>query len=108
MGYEPRPERPKVEPEILPPEQEDMPPPRRSHVMWLTLNRDARYGSVSAPGSLILVLVLLVVGVLVGATVMLLLGAVLLWLPVIGTILLVLLVSSLLRSLLARGLGRRS
>jgi hypothetical protein len=108
MGYEPRHERPRVEPEILPPEREDTPPPGRPHVIWLTLGGGGRKRPVAAPGWLVLVLVLLAVGALVGAALVLLLGAVLLWLPVIGAIVLVLMVSSLLRGLWSRsGLGRR-
>jgi hypothetical protein len=109
MGYEPRHERPQVEPEILPPERrEDMPPPRRPHMIWFTLNRSGLDGHVAAPGPLFLALVLLAIGLLAGVILMLLLGAVLLWLPIAGMILLVLLVSSLLRRLWSRsGLGRR-
>jgi hypothetical protein len=109
MDYEPRHERPKVEPEILPPERaEDTPPPRRPHMIWFTLDRSGRDGQVAAPGPLAFVLVLLAIGVVAGVILMLLLGAVLLWIPVVGAILLVLLVSSFLRGIWSRiGFGRR-
>jgi hypothetical protein len=110
MGYEPTHERPRAEPEILPPErEEDKSPPRRPHMIWLTLSQNGREGDVAAPGWLVLLLALLAVGVLAGAVLVLLLGAMLLWLPVVGAFLLVLLISSLWRGLLSRsGLGRRS
>jgi hypothetical protein len=100
----PIPERPKAEPEIIPPDQADARSPRGRSRIFVTFNSTAEgdRASVAAPGPFAVLLALLVLGALLLATVLLFLGAALIWIPVMAVIIGVLFLSSLFRGYFRR------
>jgi hypothetical protein len=99
---DPGPERPRVEPEILPPERDGG--PRGPAGIWLRIDeRDGvRRVILARPGWPTIILGLLILGLFAAVVFLMLAGVVLLWLPiVIGGIILALL-SSALRTYWAR------
>ena len=90
------PERPRVEPEIIPPVREER-PPRGPAGIWMRIEeRDGvRRLYIARPGLLSIILGLLIIGLIAAAVFLLLAGLVLLWIPiVIGGIILALLSGS--------------
>lgn len=74
-------ERPKSEPEIIPPDRGDRPPPNA----WGGFERSARIHRIyiARPGPFSIFFALLITGLAVAAILLVLLGAVLLWVPVV-------------------------
>jgi len=94
------PERPRAEPEIIPPErgrrvgEADWPP-----AYGFTQMRGTQRVYVGRIGPLGFVLVMLIVGLLAAVLLLLLIGAALLWIPVVAVLVVVAAVSGLLRRL---------
>jgi hypothetical protein len=86
-----RPEKP--EPEIIPPDR----PGARSHV-WVSIDANGRRGVyIGKPGPLNIALALFVIGLIIGAILILFLGFVLLAIPIVVLIALILVASALFR-----------
>jgi hypothetical protein len=97
------PEKPGVEPEIIPPDRNFRPSGRRDARIWISFGRnrfDRLY--ITKPGPLIVILASLVLGLVVLATLVVLLGAFLIWLPVT-----LLVAAALILSGIVRGYFRR-
>lgn len=108
MSYEPRPERPRVEPEIFPP---GAPPPRRGGAgprifVAAAGPRGGRFG-VRTPGPLMIAAVLLGFGLFLGLVLFVVLGAMLIALPVLAILLSATFAAAVLRGWLTRRSGRR-
>ena len=91
------PQRPRSEPEIIPPAREER-APRGPAGIWMRIDeRDGvRRVFIARPGLLSIILGLLIVGLIAAAVFLLLAGLVLLWIPiVIGGVILALLSDSL-------------
>ena len=87
-------ERPtKPEPEIIPPDR----PGARSHV-WVSIDASGRRGVyVGKPSLLNIALALFVIGLIIGAILVLFLGFVLIAIPIVGLLALILVASAFLR-----------
>jgi hypothetical protein len=101
----PIPERPKAEPEIIPPDQPGSPRGRSRVFVSFNTTGEGNRAYVAAPGPFAVLLALLVLGALLVATVLLFLGAALIWIPVMAVIIGVLFLSSLLRGYFRRPRG---
>jgi hypothetical protein len=90
-----QPERPSVEPEILPPGAE----PSRIHVSAWTFEGTERAGRVflARPGPFAFILALLLIGFVAAIVLVILLGLVVLWIPILIIALIAALFSSSLR-----------
>jgi CHASE2 domain-containing sensor protein len=95
-NHSPEPERPAVEPEIIPPGAEPR-GPRGRRTIWISLDGKGQTARVSPPGLFALIVALLVAGLLVAAALVVLLGALLIWIPIVAGVVAVLVVSGLLR-----------
>ncbi|NVO16819.1 MAG: hypothetical protein HXX10_22575 [Rhodoplanes sp.] len=114
-----RSERPRAEPEIIPP---GAPDPRRpgaqpghnagpedfSGTVFITVDQDGRthYTKIEPPGPFAVAMGLIVLGVIVGAILLVALGMVLFWVPVVVITIAVLVFSSYLKAAWARFMGR--
>jgi hypothetical protein len=104
----PRPEQPRVEPEILPPDGDEPGtrgmPPR----MFVFVDRDgrARFASFRPPGPLTLILALVILGAIGVSILVLVLGFVLVWIPVAVLVVAALAFSSQIRTAWRRLIGR--
>jgi hypothetical protein len=102
------PERPRAEPEILPPDGEEPigrgMPPR----MFVFVDRDGRtrFASFRPPGPLALFLALFILGGIAASILVLLLGFVLIWIPVAVVVVAALAFSSQIRAAWRRLTGR--
>jgi hypothetical protein len=77
------PDRPRSEPEIIPPEHTDRRQDGRSHVwMWVADREGMRQANVTLPGPFTIFLALALVALVVGGLFLVVLGAVLIWIPV--------------------------
>jgi hypothetical protein len=77
------PDRPRFEPEIIPPERGDRRQNRHSHVwMWVADREGMRQANVALPGPFTIFLALALVALVVGGILLLVLGAVLIWIPI--------------------------
>lgn len=97
------PEKPRAEPEIIPPDRHSRHSGRNDAPIWMSFGRnrfDRLY--IAKPGPLTVILALLVLGLVVLATLVVLLGAFLVWLPVT-----LLVVTALILSGIVRGYFRR-
>ena len=104
MPEPPMPERPAAEPEIIPPGRDG---PRRSDGrsrVWVAIHtrRGGTWSSIASPGPFAIIVALLVVAALAAITVLIVLGTVLLWLPVLGLLFALLFVSGLVRGFFRR------
>ena len=111
-----RPERPRAEPEIIPPGAPD--PRRRSAepdpeempgAVFITVDQDGRtrYTKIEPPGPLAVGIGLLVLGAVAVTIMLLVLGLVLVWVPVIAAVIAVLLFSRYLKAAWQRFMGRQ-
>ncbi|RAI41370.1 hypothetical protein [Rhodoplanes roseus] len=110
-----RSERPRAEPEIIPPGAPDPRPADREAgpegfpgAVFITVDQDGRtrYTKIEPPGPLSIAVGLLVLGAIVGAILLVALGMVLFWVPVIVVTIAVLLFSSYLKAVWRRFMGR--
>jgi len=77
------PDRPRSEPEIIPPERGDRRQDGRSHVwVWVADREGMRRANVTLPGPFTIFLALALVTVVVGGILLVVLGAVLIWIPI--------------------------
>jgi hypothetical protein len=103
-----RPEQPRAEPEILPPDGDEPigrgMPPR----MFVFVGRDgrARFASLRPPGPLTLMLALVILGVIGASILVLVLGFVLVWIPAAVVAVAALAFSSQIRAAWRRLIGR--
>lgn len=110
------PERPRAEPEIIPP---GAPDPRRpgaqagpedfsGGTVFITVDQDGRtrYARIKPPGPFAVAMGLIVLAVIVGAILLVALGMVLFWVPVVVITIAVLVFSSYLKAAWARFVGR--
>ncbi|WP_146617603.1 hypothetical protein [Rhodoplanes serenus] len=115
------PERPRVEPEIIPPGAPDPDPrldPRRSAgrgpegfpdgAVFVTIDRDGqpRYTRIEPPGPISTVLGLVILGAVAAGILLVALGVVLFWVPVAIVVVAALVFSGYLRGLWRRFMGR--
>lgn len=109
-----RPEQPRAEPEIIPP---GAPDPRRPGTgapedfpgaVFITVDQDGRtrYTKIEPPGPFSVAIGMLVLGAVVAAILLVALGLVLFWVPVIVIVIAVLLFSSYLKAAWRRFMGR--
>lgn len=111
-----RPERPRAEPEIIPPGAPDPrgqgpgagPEDFAGGSVFITVDRDGRtrYTRIEPPGPFAVAMGVLVLGAIVGAVLLLALGVVLFWVPVIVITIAVLVFSSYLKAAWRRFMGR--
>jgi hypothetical protein len=104
----PRPEQPRVEPEILPPDGDEPVGRGMPSRMFVFVDRDgrARFTSFRPPGPLTLMLALLILGAIGAAILVLVLGFVLVWIPAAVLAVAALAFSSQIRAAWRRLLGR--
>src|SRR3954454_19417670 len=77
------PDRPRSEPEIIPPQRGDRRQDSRSHVwVWVADREGMRQANVTLPGPFTIFLALSFVALVIGGILVLVLGAVLIWIPV--------------------------
>jgi hypothetical protein len=77
------PDRPRSEPEIIPPERGDRRQGGRPHVwVWVADREGMRQANVTLPGPFTIFLALALVTLVVGGILLVVLGAVLIWIPV--------------------------
>jgi hypothetical protein len=104
----PRPEQPRAEPEILPPDGDEPigrgMPPR----MFVFVDREGRtrFAKFRPPGPLTLVLALVILGAIAASVLVLLLGFVLIWIPAAVLVVAALAFSSQIRAAWRRLTGR--
>jgi len=81
-----RADRPAAEPEIIPPRRDGTGSADGKPRIWISVRTDraGSWSSVASPGPFAAILVLLVVGMLAAVTLLIVLGTVLLWIPVLG------------------------
>jgi hypothetical protein len=92
-----QPERPRVEPEILPPDRSGgrgWPPPPYGYT-----GQSTHRVYVSRIGPVGFALLLLVIGLLAGVLLLVLIGAALIWIPVVAVLVIIAAISGLLRRL---------
>ena len=92
-------EKPRSEPEVIPPDRRDRQP--RSSVAGIRVFLDGggvRHIYVTGMGPLGIVALALMVAILLATTVVLLLGAFLIWIPLVGLLVAAAIISSLLRA----------
>ncbi len=83
----PRREEPRSEPEIIPPDRGGKRPPRGGSRVWISIDRgDGRRTYVKQPGPFTIVLAIVGLILVVAVVVMLLLGALLIWVPIAAVI----------------------
>jgi len=75
----PRPERPRSEPEIIPPDRSGRPD---AEYVW-TDRRSTHRIYVARPGPFSIILALLIAGLVLGAIVLLLVGLAVIWIPIV-------------------------
>jgi hypothetical protein len=90
----PRGDKPRAEPEIIPPET----PPRSSRMNDFAGAHFAQRIYIAKIGPFGIILLALAIGVVLGATLILLLGAFLIWIPVIGLLVAAAMASGVLRT----------
>src|SRR5262245_55172199 len=78
-----QPERPRVEPEIIPPGRAGGSPRREGSAVWISIGPDGRV-QVGKPGFFSVVMLALVIAFVIAAVVLLLFGAVLVLVPVVA------------------------
>ena len=78
------PERPRVEPEIIPPVREERAARGRAGIWMRVEERDGvRRVFIARPGLLSIILGLLIIGLIAGLVLLLLAGLVILWIPIV-------------------------
>jgi hypothetical protein len=97
--YSNEPERPRAEPEIIPPDRGGRRGPDWPPSYGFTQARSAHRVYVSRIGPFGFALLMLVVGLLGGVLLLALIGAALIWIPVVAVFLVIAAVSGLLRRL---------
>ena len=75
------PERPRSEPEIIPPDRGGGPKP--DVFVWVADGEGVRRATLTLPGPLTIFLVLALIALVAGVVLIVVLGAVLLWIPVV-------------------------
>jgi len=81
-NHEP-PERPRSEPEIIPPDRGGRREDSQSHIwVWVADREGMRRANVTLPGPFTIFLTLALVALVTGVIVLVVLGAVLIWLPI--------------------------
>jgi hypothetical protein len=93
------PENPATEPEIIPPGRDDAGLAGDKSRLWIAVRtrRVGAWRSVPTFGPFAVILVLLVVGMLAAVTLLILLGTILLWIPVLAVLFALLFVAGVLR-----------
>jgi hypothetical protein len=104
----PRPEQPRVEPEILPPDGDEPVGRGMPSRMFVFVDREGRtrFASFRPPGPLTLVLALLIIGAIGASILVLVLGFVLIWIPAAVLVVAALAFSSQIRAGWRRLIGR--
>jgi hypothetical protein len=91
-------ERPRSEPEIIPPDRADRQSRSRAGIRVFLGSGGVRHIYVARLGPLGMVGLALMVGVLLAITLVLVLGAFLIWIPLVGLLVAAAIISSLLRA----------
>jgi hypothetical protein len=104
----PRPEQPRAEPEILPPDGDEPIGRGMPSRMFVFVDREGRtrFASFRPPGPLTLVLALVILGAIGAAILVLVLGFVLVWIPAAVLVVAALAFSSQIRAAWRRLIGR--
>jgi hypothetical protein len=104
----PRPEQPRVEPEILPPDGDEPIGRGMPSRMFIFVDREGRtrFASFRPPGPLTLMLALVILGAIGAAILVLVLGFVLVWIPAAVLVVAALAFSSQIRTAWRRLIGR--
>jgi hypothetical protein len=97
-----RPENPRSEPEIIPPGHTGGWPPRGGPHVWISIDRDGHRTYVKPPGPFTIVLAVVGLILVVAVVLMLVLGALLIWVPVVAVIAAVFVVVGFLRGYFRR------
>src|SRR4051812_12113081 len=99
----PAPENPRAEPEIIPPARSEARFGARERV-WVFVDRGGatRRVSVSAPGPFAIILALLIAGFVAAAVLLLLLGMIVVWIPIVVAV-----IAAFVLSARIRGFWRR-
>jgi len=95
------PERPRSEPEIIPPDRAER---RGSEYVWMTVDEHGGTQRIylARPGPFAIIVALLLAGLVLAAIVLLLLGLVLVWIPVVVLVLAALVLAGYIRYYWAR------
>jgi hypothetical protein len=94
---------PGTDAEVIPPDRTDKRAARGKSGIWIFVERRGEgHHAYVAPGPFAVILALLVFGILLTAALLFLLGTLLIWIPVLGVLVAVLLLSSLLRGYFRR------
>ena len=105
-GAEPTPELPRNEPEIIPPGYRGQ-PPGGGVFIYVDEDGNTRRATFKAPGPLVIITVLLVVGLIAAIVLVALLGLVLIWIPVVVVMIAALVLSGTIRAWWRRLRGAR-
>lgn len=107
LPTDPPPEKPRFEPEILPPDDDEPAHGSRPRVfVFVDENGRPRFASLRPPGPLTIMLALVILGAIAASVLVLVLGFVLIWIPAAILVIAALAFSSHIRSAWRRLIGR--
>lgn len=99
----PEPEAPRAEPEIIPPDRARGRRTSEEARIWVSVaGRSGRRVYFAKPGPLAMILTLLLLGIIAAAAAIILLGAFLIWVPVVVVLAIALVLSGLVRGYFRR------